>query len=201
MIACEPSQIAAAWPEIDRMQDAMNERFSWFCERLCLEPVIETRHARGDDDGSPPVAAVARGFTKVGGNDWEAVLVVHFLLWLSRRIPDAYVDVVDEGDLLLANPMGLRAGVPRLNERSIRARCDALRSAGNPQTFEDFEQLVAALKQGRILRAVPAVDYADLSEIKALGLDQETLARMTLEELAARMPFPWLSDPRTTGQT
>ena len=128
MIACEPSQIAAAWPEIDRMQDAMNERFSWLCERLCLESVIETRRARADDDGSPPVPAVARGFTKVGGNDWEAVLVVHFLLWLSRRIPEAYVDVVDEGALLLANPMGLRAGVPRLNERSIGARREALRS-------------------------------------------------------------------------
>ncbi len=200
MIACEPSQIAAAWPEIDRMQDAMNERFSWFCERLCLKPVIEARRPRADVDGSPPVSMVARGFTKVGGSDWEAILVVHFFLWLSRRMPEAYVDVADEGALLLTNPLGLRAGAPWMNKLSICMRRDALRSAGDTRKLKDFDRFVTAIEQGHFFRAVSAADYAEVPEIEALGFDRETLARMTLEEVAARMPFPWLPNTGTAGQ-
>ena len=36
-IFCDEARLDAAWPKIERMQDAMNRDFSWSCETLALE--------------------------------------------------------------------------------------------------------------------------------------------------------------------
>lgn len=70
-----------------------------------------------------------RGFTKVGGNEWNAALVYAALLEISRRTP-AVIRLADEGEFLLC-PVLIKGGKARPDrEASLRLAQAASGSAG-----------------------------------------------------------------------
>jgi hypothetical protein len=121
---------------------------AWTCESFSLNPLAsypdwqagydwksyEQRYSELKADGLSPLAiyrqlvtegvakchsAELRGFTKVGGNEFNALLVYSALLKITELTP-AQIALSDEGEFLLAD-LVLKAGKARLRPREIKA--------------------------------------------------------------------------------
>jgi hypothetical protein len=192
-----PQQLPAEiWHVIESVQNAMNERFTWTCEHLKLEPVSEEDRRRGDHAPDLPSDAPvqAYGFTKVISDEWNAVLVIRFVKWLSALLPHVKIKVSDEGDYILAGDLIFEAGEPRPDCVRIARQRDLLRKAG---LSDELKQLATAAKyavlHGLYYAEIPASDYADRKELAALKLP-DGLAGLSLGDAAERMQFPWQED-------
>lgn len=182
----------AEWKEIRAAEAVMNHRCTWTCEELSLEPphANDSVMKRSGDRG---LDLVATGFTKVGGNEWNAALVVAFAMWLSRRFREGLVRVSDEGDYLVGPARFLREGEFTLEldlERIDRHR-DFLVEMGGDEYLAELEVQVAAAKSGSVFNPISVFDYRKDSEIVALGLSEEELRSLTVSDVARRLPIPW----------
>jgi hypothetical protein len=199
-VFCDKAKLDAAWPEIRHMQDAMNRDFSWSCETLALEPLRETLPViRASIVRADRPAPTAWGFTKVRENEWNAMLVFCFCQWLSERIPEAGVKLYDEGDLVLGGHVEFRGGAVTIDAPDVpRGRWP--RSGGAPDGTVQYRSYLGESLRHVFLHHVPAIEYAEVAEIKALGLSTEELAHLGVHEVALRVRFPWERSDRTTKQ-
>ncbi len=186
-----------AWKEIRIAQELLIYRFTWTCEWPSLEFLDEWERLRRQDDSvrrPRPPAPVAEGFTKVAGDDWNAVLITRFMTWISRRLPEAKVLLHDEGDYLIADYHALANGVAALDEDGLEHQRLYLAEHCLDEYLARQRDAVEQFKRGVIHQPVPAQDYADRPEIKALGLPADVLGKMTLDEVANRITFPWRTE-------
>lgn len=164
---------ARDYREIDRVQQEYNKRFTWTCENLWLEwpeGYLGRRYS-------------ASGFTKVRENEWNAFLVLRFLTWVSRKYSQLQIEVVDEGQYILAGSIVLKAGSPRIVQRD------------NPNDPERLQEATALARKGVFYATVDASEYLDCPELRQLGLPRKKKARMSLDELARHIDFPGESGP------
>lgn len=107
------------WKTIQTVANAINKRFTWTCGNLSPLNLDdeEPRHFAFQSDTPSDHPVQACDFTKVAGDEWNALLVVRFMRWLSTLLPDSIVKVHDEGGYILA---GTRAEASRF-ERKLRA--------------------------------------------------------------------------------
>lgn len=193
----DPKYYQSAEREIRVAQELLIYRFTWTCEWPSLWFLDEGERLRRADatllKQKPPIP-IADGFTKVADDEWNAVLITRFATWLSRRLPTATVTLHDEGSYLTPGYQILRGGAAELDlERLAKSRA-YLEKHG----LQDYIQLQAdqieAFKRGEHHRSIAAGDYADRREIRALGFTPEEVARMTLDEVADAIAFPWTTE-------
>ena len=187
---------AEHWQIIRSVLKAMNERFTWSCENLKLEPVREEERQQGYfipwTSTGPTVQAY--GFTKVLDDEWNAALVIQFAKWLSKLLPKDKIEVSDEGDFVSFGDLIFEAGRASPDAMRIVRRLTYLMNEG----FKDeFSKLVSASADARehgcFYADVPASNYADRKEIAVLELPN-CAAGLSLDEVAERMRFPWQDD-------
>jgi hypothetical protein len=172
--------------EILLCQALMNRRFTWTGSGLNLFLPFD-KHVLTTLSSSLPVRGAGR--TRVFGDEWNAFLVVRFLEWLSRRLPEHEVRVHDSGGFLSVSDVVLRDGVAhraRAVERGVPAHGEGLRMPAPPTAPAVLERL-----DGRFYESVAASLYADVPEIAASPISREELAVMTLDDIAERFLFPW----------
>lgn len=183
--------------EIRIAQELLIYRFSWTCEWPSLGLLGEGERLRREDESvlkpRKPIP-IAEGFTKVRDDEWNAVLITRFITWVSRRLPTATVTLCDEGDYLTPRDQVLRAGTSRLDHDRLSDRAQYLVDAGRREELAALREEVEAFKRGETHRSIPAQEYADRREIQALGLAPEVLVRMTLDEVADAVAFPWTTE-------
>lgn len=181
------------WRVIESVQSAMNERFSWTGETLKLEPVGEEERQRGDfaPDLSSDAPVQAYGFTRVYDDEWNAVLVIRFVKWLSALLPQTTIRVHDEGDYVLCGHLIFEAGEERPDCVRIARQCDYLKSQGLSDSLKRLGSAVQnAVLLGLYYAKFPASDYADRKELVALT-QPDNLAGLSLGDAAELMQFPW----------
>jgi hypothetical protein len=165
----------------------MNERFTWTHGPLTLTPSTATIR-----DPRTGFVVAARGELIVAEDRWSAMLVVCFLRWVSERLPQSFVELDDESGLchlgLIILKTG-RFGVPIPGDaRQRRLAADRVGGVGM------MLRALAMAASGEFLLRVPASEYADRPEMQRLGLREAKLRRMSLEQLADRMPLPWKTE-------
>ncbi|MDB4931670.1 MAG: hypothetical protein JWM10_4154 [Myxococcaceae bacterium] len=178
-------------------QELLIYRFSWTAEWPSLRILDETDRLQCSDDSrfkSRHPLPVADGFTKVCFDDWNAAIIARFVTWVSRRLPHARVTLHDEGDYLSADYHVLRAGVTDLDHDVLTQEARYLTENEHWDRLGILEGAIKAFRRGEIHRPIPAREYGDCREIQALGLPPEALARMTLDEVADAIAFPWTTE-------
>lgn len=191
-IYCDPELYASARPDIDKVRKEMNYRFTWTVENLKLDAT----HPDEQDlwrprDGVEPSVPAAWGFTKVGADEWNALLVFRFIEWVSRRIPRAFVTLHDEGDFVLAHHLVFLGGQALLDATRIHENGERLAAHGRRSGLDELQENVLLGLHGVLYRRVSASDYTDRNEIEQMWLKPETLANLSIDEVATRMRFPW----------
>jgi len=198
-IHCKEEEIERAWPEIEHVQSMMNERFTWTCERLSLRPTDdEDRRAIFDSYylAEHRITPTAWGFTKVASDDWNAALVFRFFAWVSSRIPRARITVNDEGPYVPVGYLAISGGRWAIDMEDLQRNRDYLVESELWKYAAEQVEAVARFMNGQVFAPIPVIDYADRQEIRALGLPNAELARMTLDQVANLIRFPWESAER-----
>jgi hypothetical protein len=193
----DPKNYREAEREIRVAQALLIYRFTWTCEWPSLSHCDVPEHPRRVSETvlkRMPAIPCAEGYTKVAEDEWNALLITRFATWLSRRLPTATVTLRDEGDYLVPGHQVLRAGVPELDLDRLAESRAYLAKHG----MQDYIQLqtdqIEAFKRGETHSSIRADGYAERREIRALGFSPEVLARMTLDEVADAMTFPWVTE-------
>jgi hypothetical protein len=155
----------------------LNHHFTWTVEQLSIE-LFEFLQITYDDPGEfahPWAPRLGVGRAKVGEDAWNAHLVVAFARWLSARLPTITVRLHDEGDDVLAGHLLFQGGRTALDVVNIERRRKHLRSHELHDTLARLDEAEALARQGVFFKRVPAADYGDRAEIKALGFTDEAL--------------------------
>ncbi len=171
-----------------RTQNQMNQRFSWRGERIWLEFL---EHPNSATTSARP--RLGGGFTKVYEDEWNVVLVVRFLQWVSEQLPKTcFICLTDEGDYIIPGSLLIRGGKLSLDETAIDEGQQRLIATGDERLAE-FEKQVAALRRGPWFKHVLALDYQEYPEISKLQQEMKTeqFDGLTLEDAADRIVFPW----------
>jgi hypothetical protein len=178
--------VRAAYAEIDAVVARMNVCFTWEHGGLKLY-----RREPPYLDESDPDELVVFGSAD-GGSIWNALLVVEFAAWLSRRLPDHRIGVEDKRRFYVRTLfLDFRRGVPELVSGRSLVRSYGLDGLGHGDTPGVPVNADADALRHAFFARPSARGFARLPEIAALGLPEETIARMTLGEVAARIVFPW----------
>ncbi len=179
-----------SWREIRAVEALMNLRFTWTCEELSLGNPYREETVVRKTPTEPPVQH--QGFTKVRDDEWNAELVFQFCWWLSRRLPDATIKLSDEGDYVLLGRVLFRGGRLETDDDAMARQIKHLEKHGLLAKYlPRIEEARVKAKRGIFFASVPASDYAERPEIKALNIPTDELATLTLHELSARFAFPW----------
>lgn len=174
--------------------DMLTHHFTWTSESLITDfgeyPAV-TYSAEPPD---PWQALLGEGFTKVGNDEWNALLITRYMRWVSTQIPTRTIRVSDEGDYIIASFAVFRDGEMSLDSGCIKRQCQYLQDSGQSELVPKIEEAILKACHGEFLSAIPAADYADRKEIADLGLTTEDLAKLNLEDVADKMTFPWQTD-------
>jgi len=174
---------------IDEVQNDMNQEFTWPWENLALELFdggCQITYAEATP--KPWAARLGGGFTKVYDDDWNAVLVVRFLRWVSTQLPErAFIRLYDEGDYIVPEEIILKGG--ELYPGQKRAN----------ETLERYEERRAMALRKQWFRDVSALDYylshREMVRVTSLVTPEE-FATFTLEDAANYLVFPWQTELR-----
>lgn len=193
----DPKNYREAEREIRIAEELLIYRFTWDCEWPSLRLLDEGDRLRRADESvlklKPPIP-IAEGFTKVADDEWNAVLITRFAMWVSRRLPTATVRLNDEGDYLTPGYQRLRAGAAELDHERLAENRAHLEKHDLRKYIQSQREQIEAFERGETHRSIPAREYADRREIRALGFAPEVLARMTLDEVADAIAFPWTTE-------
>jgi hypothetical protein len=182
------------WRKVESAAAAMNDCFTWTCENLGLQLLDDEERERmayePDSPSEPPVQA--DDFTKVASDEWNALLVVRFMRWVSTLLPDAVVTVRDEGDYVLAGNVIFEAGNVRLNEVRVARQREYLAETKQSWLIKPLDVAVSLAEQyGIYFAQIYAAEYADRKEIAALEIPKQDLAKLSINEVADLIRFPW----------
>ncbi len=190
----DPKNYREAEREIRLAQELLIHRFTWTCEQPSLWALDEDDRLQWETDSAGKPAPIVDDYTKVRDDEWNAVLLTRFVTWISRRMPTATVALRDEGDYLTAGYQIIRAGVPELDHDRLAEHAKYLEECNLGDCLLIQEEQIEAFKRGKTHHSIPAREYADRREIRALGFTPEVLARMTLDEVADAIAFPWTTE-------
>lgn len=183
--------------EIRVAQELLIYRFTWTCEWPSLRFLDEGERLRRADAfvrrQDQPIP-IAEGFTKVADDEWNAVLIARFVTWLSRRLPTATVTLHDEGGYLTPSYQIYRGGAAEPDPERLAESRSYLEEHELAEYIQRQQDEIEAFKRGVHHRSIAAGDYADRREIRALGFTPEEVARMTLDEVADAIAFPWTTE-------
>ncbi len=174
-------------------QRDMNDSLSWTVEGLALELDEHCALTYPQEVPRPWAARLGWGFTKVGGDEWNAALVVRFLAWVSTQLPSkAFVRLYDEGDYVIPEHVLIHHGQFSLDEASIVRRRQYL-SKNVSEYLPEFDEKITEGRNGHWFRNVSALDYLTRREIAKVrtGMRSEAFHELTLEDVADRIAFPW----------
>lgn len=174
--------------------DMLTHHFTWTSESLIVDFTEYPAVTYSTEPPDPWQALLGEGCTKVGRDEWNALLITRFLRWVSTQIPTRTVRVLDEGDYIIGSFAVFRKGTGSLDSALIKRQCQRLRDNGRAELVAKIEEDVSRACRGEFFRAVPAIEYADRKEIVDLGLTSDDLARLTLDDVADRLTFPWQTD-------
>lgn len=128
---------------------------------------------------------------ELGDNEWLALVVTRYLIALTRQMPGLVIKAHDDGRYFLVDDLVFRDGAATLDpERSGPKGGEASPGAGHAHV-ESWAALALSPRSDALFATIAAERYASEPAIKALGLTRKELARMTLEDVAARVVFPW----------
>lgn len=183
-----PDHFKEAQKDIDFVLRLMNERFTWTHDTLALTPSTTMSELAPQTD---PVA-VAHGEVIVAEDRLNATLVVSFLRWASERLPESIVELTDESGLCLPGLIVFAKGhlgipVPK-DAQQLRLVQDLVGGV------DALLRALAKAGRGEVFLSGPASDYAERAEVQRLGLHENELRRMSLEELADQLPLPWKTE-------
>jgi hypothetical protein len=174
--------------------DMLTHHFTWTSESLRIDfgeyPAVTYSAVPPD----PWQALLGDGFTKVGSDEWNALLITRYMRWVSTQIPTRTVRLIDEGDYILGGFAVFRNGNISLDSGCIKRQCLRLQDKGRSELVPKVEEAVSKACHGEFFSVIPAAGYADRKEIADLGLATEDLAKLTLEDVADKLKFPWQSD-------
>ena len=72
----------------------------------------------GCDDKGYPNAQKFHGFTKTAGNEWNSLLVISYIVAISKLVPRSEISVHDEGEFLIL-PIKVKNGKARVDTKDI----------------------------------------------------------------------------------
>jgi hypothetical protein len=160
----------------------MNERFTWSCENLGLNFVTPMGAREPGDDGKD---IRTWGFTKVADDEWNALLVVRFLIWASATLPDHTIEADDEGQYILASSLVIRGGVPHVDLPRLRRTRARNERAGSSTAWID--RAISFGVKGELFAKLPAADHCNrVPDFRELDASREELAG-DVDALAVRL--------------
>jgi hypothetical protein len=174
--------------------DMLTYHFTWTSESLYIHFGEYPAITYAAEPPNPWQAMLGEGGTKVGDDEWNALLITRYMRWVSTQIPTRTVRLSDEGDYIVASYAIFRDGDISLDSGCIKRQCQYLQDSGQSELVPKVEEAVLKACRGEFFRTVPAADYVDCKEIADLGLTPDDLAKLTLEDVADRMTFPWQTD-------
>ena len=107
------------WNMIDKEYKALEKKGMHELDimaTLCKKGFIKYHH--GADDNGYPNAQKFHGFTKTAGNEWNSLLVISYIVAVSKVVPKANIKVHDEGEFLLM-PIVIRNGKAKVDRKDI----------------------------------------------------------------------------------
>ncbi|MFI5298335.1 MAG: hypothetical protein ACHREM_09575 [Polyangiales bacterium] len=170
------------WKEICAAQAVVNHRCTWTSGDLSLERL----DPRGREASSLTLVgkakAVAWGQTKVDEDEWNTVLVIAFLDWLTTRYPHMTVQIRFDGPFGLgtARLLGGRDVQPE-RRPTDNVECPSSRPRAIGEHADDE----------RIFALISIDNYRDRREVVALGLSDAELRSLTVVDVVKRLPIPW----------
>jgi hypothetical protein len=183
--------------EIQLAQRMLDHHYSWTCENLHLdlfdqpELTYSDMFAKGYE---PRLPRLGSGSTKVRGDEWHAHLLITFLLWVSSRLPEVTVRVMDEGDYILGGYLVLQHGVLALDLIGMAHWREYLRSGEFEDVLARLDDAERQATAGVFFGPVFALEYADRPEVAKLGLTDKALAKTTLKEVSEAITMPWQTE-------
>lgn len=193
----DPKNYREAAREIRIAEELLIYRYTWTCEHPRVDQLDGDERLRRADETmvriKPPIP-IAEGLTKVAGDEWNAVLITRFIMWVSRRMPTATVTLYDEGDYLTPGYQILRGGSLELDHERLAESRAYLEKHDLRSHIQRQREEIEAFERGEAHRSISARGYADRPEIRALGFLPAMLARMTLDEVADAIAFPWTTE-------
>jgi hypothetical protein len=179
------------WKEIRAASAIMNLRCTWTCEELSFRFIDggERKEFARDHHGDP--GPNYWGLTKTAGDELNTMLVVQFLVWLSKRFEKMTIRLHDEGGLVRCGYLFLRRGEFLPDEERIERQRQYLVSCSLGNYVTELDAAHQDAKEGRFFDFAPAWEYRDRRELVALGISDEELLSLTVSDLAKRLPIPW----------
>jgi hypothetical protein len=180
---------------IDLAQHMLNHHFSWTCENVQLELL---NHPEATHLALLPPSTVPRigwGFTKVAADEWNAALVVRFMRWVSTQLPEGtFIRLQDEGDYITVSSVIFTDGALAVDKASNDDERASLRTSGLAGHIARLNDDEASAARDEWFARVSASTYHNRHEIRALGIPDTELTKMTLEDVADRVTFPWQTE-------
>jgi len=178
--------------EIANVQQRMNHDFTWTNETPTLELFEHCQITYAAPMPRPYAARLGTGIAAVHYDQWNALLVVRFLRWVSTKLPPgSYIRLQDDGSYVILQSVRLVRGEFRLGADDIA------RLSRHPHDPRALERRISRATRGRWVHAVAAaIYYEGRPEIAAIAHAMEPMAfkMLSLEDVADRIVFPWQSD-------
>lgn len=188
-----PDEDPIPYPARRRFQlaaDMLSNHFTWTSESLVIEFESYRPSTYAALLPDPWQALLGDGDIRVDDAGWNALLVTRYLQWVSTEILNCTVRVVEEDDHVMSRFAVIYKGDISVYLTHRLRKC----SIAMGKRRMDFMEAVARACNDDFFRAIPAVDYADRTEIAALGLEPEALAKLTLDDIADKLTFPWQTE-------
>lgn len=183
-----------SWAEEKEIRAAvavMNHRCTWTCEELNLRALESERrdeYVRENPGHAPPVLW---GMTKVCNDEWNALLIVRFLIWLAGRFEGARIRLHDEGSLVRCSYVTIWNGVLTPDLDAIERQRRWLEENGRAEWATKLVERQRTAPVAGILNDGPAAEFSDRREVLALGISDATMRLFRMSDLAQRLSIPW----------
>lgn len=192
LVYCLEKHIQREWSAINRVRRALNHLGTWTHGTIVFKRYQNNfRGYSSVDEATQYAKPTAIGFAEVGEDDWNALLVFRFAHWLSSVLQDSRILVSDEGDYSPFGALEVVAGEWSISDESRDAWWKFLALSGRWNRLHDIQLREFGIDLEHPFAAISAGLYAHKPEIQALRLSDSVLARMTIDEVANRLQFPW----------
>jgi len=176
------------------VQCEMNRSLTWTTEQVALDLDSHCVAPYVRDFPLPLAARLGWGSTNVENDDWNAVLIVRFLRWVSTQLsPTAFVRLRDDGNYVIPCHVQFHQGHVAIDSVAIGNR---RKTFTTEQELQEFNERVAAGRNGHWFQPVLSLGYLDRPEIAELctTMGADAFGQLTLEDVADQIVFPWATE-------